>query len=87
MNINDIINIITQTTGVTSETAGTIIYTFILFFIAAFTHKKSLILTLLLIIPITLLFFQMNLLNKDLVVLLIFISALGIALTARQVIR
>lgn len=87
MNINDIIGIITENISITKEITGLIIYTIILFFITSITYKKSLILTLLLMIPITLLFFRFKLLDGDIVALFIVISILGLALATRQVIK
>lgn len=87
MNINDILNIITTSTDVTNETAGTIIYIFVLFFITAVTCKKSLILTLLLIMPITLLFAKFKILNTEITALFCLLSVMGIALAAKQVIK
>lgn len=87
MNINDIFNIIIINTGATNESVGTIIYIFSLFFITAFTYKKSLILTLIFMIPVTLLFLELKILDKQFAILLTAISILGLALTARQVMK
>lgn len=87
MDFNTLLNEITEITGGDKETAGTLIYIFILFFITALTCKKSLVLTLLIMMPITLLFSKMALLDKDLTVLLIIISILGLALSTRQVLK
>lgn len=86
MNVNEIFQTIVNLTG-DKEIAGFILYTLTLIFIASLTYKKSLFLTLLLIIPTTLIFTKYGILSTELAALLCLISALCISLTARQVIK
>lgn len=87
MDFDTALNTIANAMGGDKEAAGTLIYIFILFFITALTCKKSLVLTLLIMMPITLLFSKMALLDDDLTILLIIISILGLALSTRQVLK
>lgn len=67
------------------ELAGMVIYTVILLIVFALTRKTAQ--TLIVSMPVTLVFSALGVLSTDLTVLLIIVTVLGLALTARNVWR
>lgn len=69
--------------GGSTEIAGLVIFAIAMLFIITFT-KENILMTFLMMLPVTLIFSIMGIITTEMTVLLVLITMLGIGLTAKR---